>query len=281
MALNTLEGRNIVLVGGGNGIGRGIALALADEHSRLLISDLSGSAADSVRDEINKNGGEAFSTQVDATDDQSLAAAAAEAQSKLGSVHALVHTVGIMSDSSAISASDDDWAWHVDLNLMAAVRAVRTFLPLLRANGEGGHIVITASMAGVLSYPAALTGGLNIGVYTVLKHAVYGYGEALRNELAPEGIEVSVLCPGVVRTNLDENSASNRPARFGGPLPKPKDLDIPVRMEPEQVGRIVVRGIQENRRNIFTHPQAAELVRDGRIQPMVDDFAFWAENIGS
>jgi NAD(P)-dependent dehydrogenase (short-subunit alcohol dehydrogenase family) len=278
MALDTIEGRNAVVVGGGSGIGRGIALALADEGARVLVADINADSADSVRNEITKNGGEAFSTRVDATSSQSLEAAAAEAETKLGSVHALVHTVGVISDSAVLSATEDDWAWHFEFNVMAAVRDVKAFLPLLRANGEGGHVVITSSMAGVMAFPPAETGGLNVGAYTVLKHAVFAYGQMLGHELAPEGIDVSVLCPGVVRTNLDETSASNRPARFGGPLPKPNELDLPVRMDPEEAGRIVVKGIQQNRKIIFTHPQFAEFVQTLRIQPMLNDFAFWAEN---
>lgn len=278
MALEKLDGQAAVVVGGGSGIGRGIALALADEGMRVLVADINVDGAASVRDEINKNGGEAFSTRVDATSDESLGEAAAEAERTLGRVHLLVHTVGVISDTPVTTASDDDWAWYFDFNLMAAVRDVRAFLPLLRAHGEGGHIVVTASTAGVLSLPFSETGGINIGAYTVAKHAMFAYGEVLGHELAPDGISVSVLCPGVVRTNLDETSARNRPVRFGGPLPTPKELDLPVRMEPEKVGRIVVKGIRANRRNIFTHHEMVEAVRARRIQPMLDDFAFFAEN---
>ncbi|WP_084509229.1 SDR family NAD(P)-dependent oxidoreductase [Nocardia pseudovaccinii] len=278
MALDELKSRGAVVVGGGSGIGRGIALALADEGVRVLVADINGDSAAAVRDEINKNGGTAFSTQADATDDQSLARAAVEAESKLGDVQLLIHTVGVISDSPVTDASDDDWAWHFDFNVMAAVRVVRAFLPLLRAHGQGGHIVITSSTAGVVSFPFAETGGINIGCYTVLKHAVLGYGEVLGHELEQFGIGVSVLCPGAVLTNLDETSAANRPARFGGPLPTPKELDLPVRMDAEQVGRIVVRGIRANRRYIFTHPELVGAIRARRIQPMLDDLAFCAEN---
>jgi NAD(P)-dependent dehydrogenase (short-subunit alcohol dehydrogenase family) len=277
MALDNLDARNTVVVGGGSGIGRGVALALADQGARVLVGDIDADAADAVRDEIVSKGGEAFSTKVDATDGQSLQAAAAEAESKLGGVHVLVHTVGVISDSPVVSASEDDWAWHFEFNLMAAVRDVTAFLPLLRANDEGGHIVVTSSMAGVMAFPPSETGGLNVGAYTVLKHAIFAYGEMLGYELAPEGIGVSVLCPGVVRTNLDETSAANRPARFGGPLPPPKELDLPVRMDPEDAGRIVVEGIRTNRKYIFTHPQLGEFVQTLRFGPLLDDFGFWAE----
>jgi NAD(P)-dependent dehydrogenase (short-subunit alcohol dehydrogenase family) len=136
-------------------------------------------------------------------------------------------------------------------------------------------------MAGVMAFPPAETGGMNVGAYTVLKHATFAYGEMLGLELAPEGIGVSVLCPGVVRTNLDESSAANRPARFGGPLPKPKELDLPVRMDPEEAGRIVVDGITANRRYIFTHPQLGQYVQDLRISPLLEAFSYWSERAAS
>jgi NAD(P)-dependent dehydrogenase (short-subunit alcohol dehydrogenase family) len=280
MALDTLDGKRTVVLGGGNGIGRGICLALADHGAKVLVADLAGDAAESVRDEITGKGGEAHAVRVDATDDGSLRAAAAVAEDAFGAVDAFVHTVGIISDSPVIDSPDSVWAWHFELNVLAAVRGVQVFLPLLLQSSGGGHIVITASTAGLLSYPPELTGGKNVGVYTVLKHATYGYGDALRNELKGSGIDVSVLCPGIVRTDLDRNSARNRPKRFGGPAEPSAEVSIAQRMDPEHAGRIAVRGILANRRDIFTHPTSVDLVRQGRMEPQLADFDYWAQNLG-
>lgn len=275
MALTDFNGRNAVVVGGGSGIGRGIALALAKEGANVFVADIDGNTAAAVRAEIEADGGRAYSARVDATSDESLGELTRQAQAELGKIHLLVHMPGVISHASAAESSDDTWGWSLEFNLMAAVRDVRAFLPVLRSHDEERHIVITASTAGLMSIPPELAGGLDIGVYTVAKHATLAYGEMLRSELTREGIGVSTLCPGVVNTNLDATSAKNRPARFGGPLGHTKELDLPVRMAPEAVGPIVIRGIRADRPYIFTHPELLEMIQEYKIAPMLEDFAFF------
>jgi NAD(P)-dependent dehydrogenase (short-subunit alcohol dehydrogenase family) len=274
--MEKLEGRGAVVVGGGGGIGRGIALALADEGALVLVADLDLGNAEGVRDEIIARGGEAHARQVDATDPASLERLASEAAASLGDVHLLVNTVGVITDAGVTTASEDVWRWFIEIHLMSLVHVVNAFLPLLRASDGGSHIVITSSISGLLALPPSQTGGLNTGVYRVLKHAVVGYGAMLRQEVAADGIGVSVLCPGLVHTNLDANSARHRPERFGGPMPEPKELVVPnlVSREPEDLGPIVVRGIEANRFYIFTHPEFVEPMRRHQ-QHVLDDFAFF------
>lgn len=273
--LTNFHGKNAVVVGGGSGIGRGIALALSKEGANVLVADIDGDTAAAVKAEIEAAGGTGLSARVDATSDGSLAALAATAQARMGDINLLVHTPGVISHASASQSSDDTWGWSIEFNLMAAVRDVRAFLPFLRSHDGDRHIVITASTAGLMSIPPELAGGLDIGVYTVSKHAALAYGEMLRSELTPEGINVSTLCPGVVNTNLDATSAKNRPARFGGPMGEPKELDLPERMAPEAVGPIVIRGIRANRAYIFTHPELLEMIQQFKIRPILEDFAFF------
>lgn len=271
-----LTGLGAVVVGGGSGIGRGIALALADEGVRVVVADIDGANAEAVRDELKARGTEAFAFQADATDRKQLARLADEAAGQLGRVSLLFQMVGVISDAQVSSSSEDSWNWFLEFNLMSAVRVVETFLPLLQAQGGKRHIVITSSMAGLLSLPYEKSGGINLGLYTASKHATLGYGRALRQELAPEGIGVSVLCPGVVNTNLDATSARNRPARFGGPMPEPKELDLPVRMSPEAVGPVVLRGVRANRAYVFSHPERIDLLREYTLDPIIADFDFYA-----
>jgi NAD(P)-dependent dehydrogenase (short-subunit alcohol dehydrogenase family) len=277
MTIKDFRGRNAVVIGGGSGIGRGIALGLVAEGARVLVADIDRGSADKVCREIEQKGGKALAAQVDATDAKSLASLANKAAGELGKVHALIHMVGVISDAAACDAPDETWAWATEFNLMAAVRTVRAFLPLLRSHNEERHILITASTAGLKSTSPDQAGGLNIGVYTVSKHAMVGYGEMLRLELARENIGVSTLCPGIVRTNLDHTSAKNRPERYGGPIAHPKEPNISVRMDPEAVGPIVVRGIKANRPYVFTHPKMLEVIREHKFRPILDDFAFYAE----
>lgn len=274
--MENLEGRGAVVVGGGGGIGRGIALALAAEGTRVLVADLDAGSAEGVRDEITAAGGEAHARQVDATDPASLEWLAADAAKSLGQVHLLVNTVGVITDAGVTTADEDVWRWFIELHLMSLVHVVNAFLPVLRASDDEAHIVITSSISGLLALPPSQTGGLNTGVYRVLKHAVVGYGAMLRQEVAPDGIGVSVLCPGLVDTNLDANSARRRPDRFGGPAPEPRELEVSnlVSMKPENVGPIVVKGVKADRLYIFTHPEFVKPMRRHQEQ-VLDDFAFF------
>ncbi len=275
--MDELNGRGAVVIGGGSGIGRGIVLALGTEGMRVLVADIDADSAAGVRDEVIAAGGTALSAHVDATDREALAGAASQAAEDLGTINLLVHMVGVNSDASVVGSSEATWSWFTEFNLMAAVRVVDTFVPLLREHGEEAHIVVTASMAGLVSLPIEMGGGFNLGLYTVLKHAMVGYGEMLRHDLAKDGIGVSVLCPGVVNTNLDVTSARNRPDRLGGPMPTPAELDLPTRMQPEAVGPIVVRGVRANRPYIFTHPERIALFNTYTVDPVTENFEFYAD----
>jgi NAD(P)-dependent dehydrogenase (short-subunit alcohol dehydrogenase family) len=277
--METLENHGAVVVGGGSGIGRGIAMGLAAAGARVLVADIDPESANAVRDEIAVRDGDARAARVDATDNDSLDELAREAVADLGAVHVLVNTVGVVADTPLTSATEAEWAWFVEFHLMSAVRTVNAFMPALRAHGDGGHIVLTSSMAGLLALSPAMTGGVNTGLYTVMKHAMVGYSEMLRHELAPDGIGVSVLCPGLVESNLGSTSARHRPDRFGGPLVDPMgERSMPPGAMPnEDVGPIVVQGILGNRAYIITHPETEPLVR-ARHQVVLDDYAFFASD---
>lgn len=274
--MDELAGRGAVVVGGGSGIGRGIALGLAAEGMHVLVADIDPASAGVVVDQIASRGGDAHAAQVDATDPAALDALARNARRELGAVHVLAHTVGVVADTPLTIAGEAEWAWFVELHLMSAVRTVDAFLVALRDHGEEAHIVLTSSMAGLLALSPAMTGGVNTGIYTVMKHALVGYGEMLRHELAPDGIGVSVLCPGLVESNLASTSARHRPARYGGPFPDPmagRPMP-PGAMPNEAVGPIVVKGIKANRAFIVTHPETRPLV-EARHRALLDDYAFF------
>jgi len=275
--MEELQGRGAVVVGGGSGIGRGISIGLAGAGMNVLVADIDPESAAAVRDEITFHGGDARSHGVDATDEASLAALADAASAELGTIHVLVNTVGVVADTPLVDATQAEWAWFVEFHLMSAVRAVNAFVPAIRAHGEGGHIVLTSSMAGLLALPPSHTGGVNTGLYTVMKHALVGYSEMLRGELAPENIGVSVLCPGLVQSNLGTTSAKQRPARYGGALPDPMAERGPIQgaMPNEDVGPIVVRGITGNRAYIITPPETAPLVK-ARQDAVMADYAYFA-----
>lgn len=274
--MRDLNGRTAVVIGGGGGIGRGISLGLASEGMRVVVADMQPAAADAVGEEVVARGGSAVALQVDATDRGSLGKLLDGALTQYDAVHVLVNTVGVITNRRLDEASDEEWAWFVDFNLMAIVRSVNVFLPALRVHHEPAHIVNTSSMAGLLALPPPAVGGFFNGLYTTTKHALIGYCDMLRSELEPEGIGVSVLCPGLVAGGLSSSSARNRPERFGGPTADPRAgrQPSPDAMPNDQVGPIVVRGIKGNRFYIFTHPESAALVQR-RHQEVLDDFAYY------
>lgn len=259
-----LDGHTALITGGGSGIGRGIALALAREGMNVAVADLQRSNAEAVAGELEAAGARAIAIGCDVTSEDSLAAAAQAVRDAFGPVHLLSNNAGVIVPLEPVTQkSIADWEFVFSVNLFGIVRSVSAFLPAIRAHGEGGHIVNTASMAGLVSHA-----GLDIAIYGASKYACVAYTEYLRAELAPESIGVSVLCPGMVESNLSATSAANRPARFGGPAPTP---DVPgIRadsappgadvMTAEECGRVVVGGIRDDRLHIVTHPDSLPLV---------------------
>ncbi len=267
--MRDLRGRSAVVTGAASGIGRGIALALGAEGMTIAVADLDADGAASVAREI---GPTAFPLALDVTSHASLEAGAKEVAARSGGVHVLVNNAGVMLPLRPMSeASVADWEYILSVNLLGVVGCVQAFLPQLRAHAPDAHIVNTASMGGLVAVP-----GFPIGPYVASKYACVGYSESLRGELAPLGIGVSVLCPGMVVSNLGKTSVRNRPERFGPQAAPPAgpaaNAELTARMmNPEDVGPVVVRGIRENRLHIFTHLAARAQV-ERRFAAILADF---------
>jgi NAD(P)-dependent dehydrogenase (short-subunit alcohol dehydrogenase family) len=272
--MKELAGRTAVVTGGGSGIGRGMALGLAAEGMRVAILDLNPAAATAIAEEIVAGGGEALGIGTDVTSSESLAAAANEVVAGFGGVNVLCANAGVMLPIGPLTEkTESDWEYVFSVNVHGVVKTVDTFLPHLREADEA-HIVNTASLGGIVSVPQ-----FPIGVYIASKYACVGYSECLRYELGQEGIGVSVLCPGVVQSELYRTSAAQRPDRFGGPVeiapievggsggPGVRNIAMPA----EEVGPIVVRAIRENRLHIFTHPNSLPTA-EARFATIRSDF---------
>ncbi len=233
------------------------------------MADVDTDGAAAVAREI---GPTAFALALDVTSEASLEAGAKEVAARTGGAHVLVNNAGVMLPLRPLSeASVADWEYILSVNLLGVVKCVAAFLPQLRAHAPDAHIVNTASMGGLVAVP-----GFPIGPYVASKYACVGYSESLRGELAPEGIGVSVLCPGMVVSNLGASSARNRPSRFGSQAAPPAgpaaDVKLVARMlKPEDVGPAVVRGIRANRLHIFTHLDARAQV-ERRFAAILADF---------
>lgn len=204
---------------------------------------------------------------MDVTDVASLERLADAAFDAFGAVHLLSNNAGVMMLRPVLEASEADWLWVLSVNLHGIVNSCRVFAARMKEQGGESQIVNTASMAALLgqAYPG-------LAAYTASKHACLGFSDALRGELAPHGIHVSVLCPGMVHSNLARTSARNRPARFGGPRPEPEVDASQLEMMPaEECGRIVVRALREDRFLILTHPETRPRV-EARYQSFLADY---------
>jgi NAD(P)-dependent dehydrogenase (short-subunit alcohol dehydrogenase family) len=247
--MEKLSGRVAVITGGASGIGLGIARAAAAEGMRLALLDVEQGALDAA---CRSLGGEPLALRADVSDPASLAAAAERVLARFGRIDVVCNNAGVLVSGSLANSTPRDWEWVVGVNLLGVANGVRIFVPHLRASGEGGHVVNTASVAG-------LTGMPGLGVYTATKYAVVALSEVLREELAPEGIGVSVLCPGGVKTRIHDASR-NRPAMLGGPeAPGPRfaatGAAVETGMDPDAVGRRVLRAIRTNELYVMTHPE--------------------------
>jgi NAD(P)-dependent dehydrogenase (short-subunit alcohol dehydrogenase family) len=262
--MKDLAGKNAFVTGGASGIGLGMAKAFAVEGMRVAIADIRDDHLEQARAEMDEAGlgNRALYLKLDVTDRTAYAAAADEVEAAFGKLHVLCNNAGIGMLTPIGKATTRDWDWAVDVNLNSVFNGVHTWLPRIRAHGEGGHIVNTASMAGILQYSGA-------GIYVATKFAVVGFSEALRAELAPEGIGVSAFCPGGVRTNIRDYEAT-RPAHLaneGGeaapPSPPPgfkfSEEDLKrlgqLTATTDEAGQMVLDGVKRNALYIFTAPE--------------------------
>ncbi len=274
--MDDLREKGAVVTGAASGIGLGIARALAERGANLALLDIEAGALDRAREEVAAYGGAVTVIPVDVSDRQAMYDAADKAGAALGRVHVLCNNAGIEYSGVPLDrVPDRDWDWAIGVNIHGVINGLQAFLPLIEAHGEGGHVVNTASIGGLHVSP-----NFAYGVYTTTKFAVVGLSEALREDLEPHGIGVSVLCPAAVKTAITR-SGRNRPERFGGAFEDSQDHAIAealkTGMEPKEIGNWVVRAIADNAFYILPHKHTREWVerRHGRIMDAFD----WAARV--
>ncbi|HMA00044.1 MAG TPA: SDR family oxidoreductase [Steroidobacteraceae bacterium] len=257
------KGKTALITGGVSGIGFGIARAFSAAGIDLILTyrneDYRAEAEEWFRRQARAM---PRFVPLDVTDRSRWAEVAARS----GPVHILVNNAGISVFGPTDEASFADYDWIMGVNFGGVVNGLVTFVPRLKAHGEGGHVVNVASMAAYLPGPQA-------GIYTAAKFAVRGLTECLRFNLAPHGIGVSLMCPGLTKTNAWD-SALKRPAQFSDSGFAPADPSALAQfgtafeagMDPLEVGEKTLAGMTENRAVIFTHPEFtedfAEIYRD-------------------
>ena len=260
MAIAKLAGRGAVITGAASGIGLELARACKAEGMRLVLSDCEEGPLQAAAAELG-----AHAVVADVRDVASLDALAGAARAHLGGVDLLCANAGVSRMAAIERLTAEDWRWLFDVNLFGMVETVRAFLPMLKANPDGGQIVITASLSSL--YPTR-----SQGAYAATKAAIAMYGETLALELAGEGskVGVSLVCPGPVRTNIG-TSMRNRGAGYPAPQ-APAGPDIheqafraSVREEdwspPQDIARQALEAARTGELWVITHPQMMDPVR--------------------
>jgi NAD(P)-dependent dehydrogenase (short-subunit alcohol dehydrogenase family) len=259
--MKDVDGRVAFVTGGASGIGLGIAGAFLEAGMKVVVADLRQDHIDTATQSLGRwvTAGRLHAIRLDVTDRAAMAAAADEAERVAGKVQVLVNNAGVGIQGPFQGISYADWDFGLGVNLGGVINGLQTFLPRMRALGDGGHIVNTASLAALVPMPAAFI------VYVAAKAAVVTISETLRGELAPEHIGVSVLCPGPVRTNISQVS-QNRPPQFGASeafraaeSSGSTRVPFPSMMEPSQVGALVLNAVRNDQLYIITHGEWREM----------------------
>jgi NAD(P)-dependent dehydrogenase (short-subunit alcohol dehydrogenase family) len=269
------SGKVAVVTGAASGIGRGLAERFAAEGLKVVLADIEAEALAMTEAEFRKRGAEVLAVRTDVSNLADVEALAKRALDRFGAVHIVCNNAGVAGGGVPIwETTLADWQWVMGVNLWSVVHGVRTFVPIMLEQGEEGHIVNTASVAGLVR------GG---GIYGVTKHAVVALSESLYVDLANAGakVKVSVLCPGYVNTNIGQ-SERNRPAelqnRTGEMKVRPEQEQrraalaqaLATGMPPGEVANVVLDAIKEERFYVLPHPQFKTMVRD-RLERILDE----------
>jgi len=262
--MKDLAGKTAFVTGAASGIGLGITTALAQAGVKVMLCDIEESALAKAIADLKRTNADVDGVKADVSIKAELQAAADATVARYGKVHILVNNAGVGGGGGYGQWTDAGWNWTLGVNLMAVIWGIEIFGPLIEAHGEGGQIVSTASIAGLIAATSP--------PYNVTKYGVVALSEGLRVTLAPRGIGVSVLCPGFIRTQI-ANSRRNLPQRFAGAVegvptegPTAERYEeirerISKGIDPLYVGELVREGIENDWPYIFT---------DNEFEPLID-----------
>ena len=265
-----LDRRVAVVTGGAAGIGLGIARQLRAAGMQVVIADVEDGPLQRAANELG-----ALGVRTDVRDADSVRALADATIDAHGKAHVIVNNAGVGPMAPISQLELADWQWMLQVNLWVVIHGVHAFLPLLKENPEGGHIVNTASIGGLVPGPG-------LGAYNVTKFGIVALTEVLAMELEAESSRVgaSVIVPGTVRTDIS-NSLRNRPAEASGGALANTDLeagpDLGMKwLEPDDIGRITIEAIAAGDLYIVSHPEGWPMV-ERRHQAIADAFATAAD----
>lgn len=255
--MQNFAGKVAFVTGGASGIGLGMARNFLAQGMKVVIADYNEDHLAQARETLKGSNAVHF-IRVDVSDRAAMKRAAEEALNVFGKIHILCNNAGVGGGSNLDEEEFDDWDKAMAVNLGGVVNGCKIVAPIIKEQGEGGHIVNTSSMAGIVPLPG-------LGAYSTAKYAVRGLTESLRIQLAPHGIGVSCLYPGGTKSALVPVPAEDEePPLEGeeGPLLRKLWAAMRVGMEPMDLGAMVVEAIRENRPHICTHLEFLEEVED-------------------
>lgn len=264
----TLEGRVALVTGGGQGIGLGIGRAIVDRGGRVALFDVNAAALDAARATFDADA-DVATYVVDVTERHGVARAVEKVEAELGPVYALFNNAGVIDSVSPSKMRGDTWDFVVNVNLHGVYNGLQAVVPGMIARGEGGYIVNTSSLAGMVPAGSGFA-------YHATKYAVVGLSESLRVELEHHNISVSVVCPSQVATDIVRNTRALRPsdaeahtARVNGILDAAHDRLHEVGADPFEVGRNIVTGMLAGLPYLFTDGSWTELLEQ-RFDAILD-----------
>jgi len=256
-----LPGKVAVITGGASGIGFATAKQLARRGCHLVLVDIEPAALERAAAQLGGSGVKVETRTCDVTDFEAMLALADDVVDTLGGVHVVFNNAGVAVGGPVAEMSHDDWRWIIDVDLWGPIHGVEAFLPHIRAGGEGGHLLFTASFAGLVP-------NVGLGPYCVAKYGVVALAEVLHRELRDQHIGVSVLCPMRVGTNIS-SSERNRQTRYGGEAASPgvadqdeANADLAGRvLDVDDVAAKVLRAMDANQLYILPHEESRQFIR--------------------
>ena len=259
--MHTFEGKGAVVTGGASGIGFATAKQLGARGARIVLADVDGVALETAVAQMRAAGITADGVVCDVSSLESVQALADESFRRLGAVHLVFNNAGIAVGGPIVEMTHQDWRWVIDVDLWGPIHGVEAFLPRMVEQGEGGHVLFTASFAGLVP-------NVGLGPYCVAKYGVVALAEVLSRELREHGIGVSVLCPMRVATNIG-SSERNRSDDYGGSdsasglLPQGEDNDALAGrvLDVDDVAALTIDAVINERLYVLPHEESRVAIR--------------------
>lgn len=251
--MKDFKGKTAVVTGAASGLGKAMATDLARRGMNIVAADIEEPALQSAAEEFKALGVECLPVVCNVAEQEQVESLADQAFDKFGGVHVVCNNAGVAGGGPLEKASLKDWKWIIDVDLWGVVYGVQAFVPRMVEQNQGGHIVNTASMAGLIA-------SKGMGIYNTAKYAVVGLSETLQKDLRDYNIGVSVLCPMGVHTRIGD-SERNRPTELKKDAPPREGVDLVGNyLTPEHASKLVMAAIEGEQLYIVTHPESEEFL---------------------